>query len=151
MPTCIIRNQAGIDDLAARLAVIGSPLTVTYSSGVDRSKQQNALQWMWAGEVARQLGDRDAADMQAEWKLKIGVPIMREDDAFRAEYDAIVKPLDYERKVWLMKMGFSVTSLMKIGQMVRYLNLVEQWCARNGLHITPPDPELRSYMERKAA
>lgn len=124
------------------------PLTVEWRTGADRTRDQNSLQWLWAGEVARQLCD-EPAEVQAEWKLEVGVPILRGDSAeFRDIYDEAIRPLPYERKKALMKVGFPVTSQMKVRQMVRYLDAVERRCLEAGLQLTEPDPELASYNRR---
>ncbi|MEW9855899.1 hypothetical protein [Novosphingobium sp. M1R2S20] len=133
------------------------PITVSTVDGRDRTKDQNALQWLWATEVAHQLGDRGPDEVQREWKLRHGVPILREDSAdFRAIYDQTLKPLPYELKVEVMRF-VPVTSEMKVRQMVRYLDAIERECASMGLCLTDPDPEFAKYLaryrqaERKAA
>ena len=149
MPDRIIRNSIDVDDFCRLLASMKLPVTVSWMQGADRTGQQNRLQWLWAAEVAAQLGDRDAADQQAEWKLTIGVPIMRADDHdFRDLYDASVRHLDYEQKIKAMKIGFPVTSLMKVRQMVRYMDQVMQQCLEMGLRLTEPDADLAKYQAR---
>lgn len=149
MPERIIRTPQDMDGLLALFGNLSLPITVHWQAGADRSGQQNRLQWLWAGEVAEQLGDRDAADVQAEWKLTIGVPILRGDSpAFREIYDASAKLLTYEQKIALMKIGFSVTSDMTVRQMVRYLDEVERQCLTMGLRLTAPDPDLAKHHAR---
>ncbi|WP_374412675.1 hypothetical protein [Novosphingobium colocasiae] len=124
------------------------PLTMEWVQGRNRTKDQNALQWLWATEAANQLGDRTAEEQRFEWKLRFGVPILREDSAqFREIYDKAIKPLSYELKVEAMRF-LPVTSEMKVRQMVRYLDAVQRECLSNGLHLTDPDPELRAYQAR---
>lgn len=124
------------------------PITVASVDGRDRTKDQNALQWLWATEAAHQLGDREPDEVQREWKLRHGVPILREDSAdFRALYDKTLKPLPYELKVQAMSM-LPVTSDMKVRQMVRYLDAIERECAGMGLRLTDPDPGLAKYLAR---
>lgn len=124
------------------------PQTVSTVDGRDRSEDQNALQWLWATEAAHQLGDREPSEVQREWKLRHGVPILREDSAdFRALYDRTLKPLPYELKVEAMDM-ISITSIMKVRQMVRYLDAIERECAGMGLRLTDPDPGLAKYLAR---
>lgn len=124
------------------------PQTVSAVDGRDRTLDQNALQWLWATEAARQLGDQTAEEVRAEWKLRHGVPILREDNAeFRAFYDRSLKGLPYDQK--LKAMGFvPVTSLMKVRQMVRFLDTVQRECLTNGIVLTDPDPALASYQAR---
>lgn len=149
MPHRILNNPDDLADFTRFLGNMNLPVTVEWVKGRDRTRDQNALQWLWAAEAAKQYGDRDSADVQAVWKLHYGVPIMREDSAeFRADYDACIKPLPYEYKVRMMKMGFPVTSLMKVRQMVRYLDTVQRESLQSGLHLTDPDPELAQYQDR---
>ncbi len=124
------------------------PQTVSTIDGRDRTKDQNALQFLWASEVANQLGDRTTEEVRHEWKLRFGVPILREDSArFRAIYDKAIKPLPYELKVAAMEF-IPVTSEMKVRQMVRYLDAIQRECGEQGLTLTEPDPELAKYQAR---
>lgn len=124
------------------------PVTVEWVQGRDRTRDQNALQWLWATEAAHQLGDRTADEVQRDWKLRHGVPILREDSAaFRELYDKAIKPLPYAAK--LAAMAFiPVTSEMKVRQMVRYLDAVQRECLEQGLRLTDPDPALAKYQSR---
>lgn len=149
MPHRILDSIEDLTDFTRFLSKIKLPVTVEWVQGRDRTKSQNALQWLWATEAATQFGDRDAADVQATWKLEHGVPILREDSAeFRADYDAMIKPLPYPFKVKMMRMGFPVTSEMKVRQMVRYMDAIWKECAEQGLRLTEPDPELSKYQAR---
>lgn len=147
----IIDSQA---DLAAFIRFLGGlklPVTVEWVQGRDRTCDQNALQWLWATEAANQLGDRTPDEVRHDWKLRHGVPILREDSAeFRAIYDSALKPLPYELKVAAMAF-FPVTSEMKVRQMVRYLDAVQRECLENGIRLTDPDPSLASYQSRYRA
>lgn len=148
MPHRIITNPSELDALTLFLGNLKLPITVEWVQGRDRTKDQNALQWLWANEAAHQLGDRTSDEMQREWKLRHGVPIMREDSAeFREVYDKALKRLPYHLKVEAMRF-LPVTSSMKVKQMVRYLDAVQQECAEQGLKLTDPDPELAAYQAR---
>ena len=57
------------------------PQTVTAIDGRDRSGQQNKLMFLWATEATRQYGDRTTEEVRHDWKLRHGVPILREDSA----------------------------------------------------------------------
>lgn len=156
MSNRIIRTSEDVDDFIRLLCELKLPLTVSWVQGADRTTQQNHLQWMWANEAAYQLGDRLAADIQAEWKLEIGVPILRSDDpVFRELYDATIRPLSHARKLELMKAGFGITSRMKVRQMVRFLDQVQRTCVEAGLILTEPPDDLeryhRRYREKEAA
>lgn len=138
-------------DLAAfktLLDGLAKPFTIEWVQGRDRTKDQNALQFLWATEAAQQLGDRTPNEMRNEWKLRIGVPILREDSAdFRKLYDDAIKPLPYELKVKSMDF-IPVTSKFKVSQMVRYLDTVQRECVQQGMRLTDPDPALASYQKR---
>ena len=150
MPHRIIRDGDDLADFTRFLGNLKLPLTVEWVQGAERTRDQNALQWLWASEVARQRGDVEAADVQAEWKLTIGVPIMREDSPeFRASYDTILKPLPYAAKLRVMRdLDFGVTRLMKVRQMVRYMDTVQRQCLEMGFKLTDPDPDLATYQAR---
>lgn len=147
----IIQNERDLANLGRFLGNLKPPFTVEWVQGRDRTRDQNALQWLWATEAAHQLGDRTADEIQREWKLRFGVPILREDSAeFRAIYDKAIRPLPYELKVEAMRF-IPVTSEMKVRQMVRYLDTVQRECLTNGIRLTNPDPELASYQARYRA
>lgn len=155
MPHRIITNAAEIDAFTALLGTLKLPITVEWALGRDRTNEQNRLQFLWAREAAEQRGDRTPEEQRNEWKLRYGVPIMREDSPeFRATYDRLIKPLTYPQKIEAMDL-IAVTSLMKVRQMVRYLDAIERECAEQGVVLTQPEPELRQYhdryRERKAA
>lgn len=144
----ILDNQEDLELWVKYLRGRKLPQTVSAIDGRDRSGQQNSLQWLWATEAAHQLGDRTADEVQREWKLRHGVPILREDSAeFRAVYDQAIKSLPYELKVEAMRF-LPVTSAMKVRQMVRFLDAVQRECLENGLRLTDPDPSLASYQAR---
>lgn len=145
----ILEKPADLDDFARFLGNLKLPITVEWVLGRDRTKDQNALQWLWASEAATQLGDRTADEVQREWKLRHGVPILREDSGeFREVYDRFIKDdLDYEAKVELMRF-IDVTSIMKVRQMVRYLDAIQRESLENGLKLTDPDPSLADYQKR---
>lgn len=144
----IIRTEGDLIDLGRFFANLGYPFTVEWTKGADRSADQNALQWLWATETAAQFGDRTAAEVQADWKLRHGVPILREDSAeFREIYDTMLKPLPFQMKVKAMDL-IEVTSRMKVRQMVRFLDTVQRECLTNGIRLTDPDPSLAKYQER---
>jgi hypothetical protein len=147
----ILDTQMDVADFTRFLGKLKLPVTVEWVQGRDRTRDQNALCWLWATEVANQLGDREPEDAQRTWKLHHGVPILREDSAeFRDIYDRCIKPLPYEQKVEAMRF-IPVTSAMKVRQMVRFLDAVQRECIEAGLRITDPDPDLASYQARYRA
>lgn len=124
------------------------PITVSSIDGRDRTSQQSNLMWLWAAEASQQLQDRTPDELQREWKLRHGVPILRQDSPdFRELYDRALKPLPYERKVEAMRF-IPVTSEFKVRQMVRFLDAVSRECAEQGIKLTEPDPDLAKYQNR---
>ena len=147
MPHRIITTPDDLDDFVRLASNLARPFTVEWQLGRDRSLEQNRLQFLWAREAAEQRGDMTADEVRCEWKLVYGVPIMRESAEWRADYDATVKGLPYHLKLKLMR-RYSVTSEMKVGQMVRYLDTIQRECAEQGIRLTDPDPDLNSYHAR---
>ena len=99
------------------------------------------LQRKWLNEAAEQLADDTAENYRAYCKLVFGVPILRaENEEFRRQYDAIVKPLPYEKKVEIMKepIDFPVTRLMTTHQKARYLDQIYQFFREKGVQLTEP-------------
>jgi hypothetical protein len=144
----IIENAQDLDDFTALLGNLKLPVTVEWVLGRDRSAEQNRLQFMWAREAAEQRGDRTSEEQRNEWKLRFGVPIMREDSPeFREVYDRLIKPLSYPQKLKAMEL-IQVTSLMKVRQMVRYLDCIDRECAEEGVKLTQPDPDMAAYHAR---
>lgn len=138
MPSRVIKTDAQFEAVGRLLAGLHKPFTLSWKAGADRSLDQNALHWKWAGEAAHQLGDRTADDVQGRWKLEIGVPILRsEDDEFRAFYDAALKPKTYEEKLKAMKY-VPVTSIMTVPQMSRFMDAVYRECQEQGIALTLP-------------
>lgn len=144
----IIETPGDVASFTAFLGKLQLPVTVEWRQGRDRSLEQNRLQFLWARETAEQMGDRTADEVRCDWKLRHGVPIMREDSAeFQEVYDATIKPLTFEQKLKAMQF-FEVTRLMNVRQMVRYLDTIDRECAENGVQLTQPDPDLSSYHAR---
>lgn len=138
VPSRTIKTAAQFQALGRLLSGLPYPFTVSWKLGADRSLDQNALQFKWAGEAAEQLGDRTADEVQREWKLTIGVPILRsEDDDFRAFYDEALRPRTYEQKLAAMRY-VPVTSIMSVPQFTRYLDEVFRQCQEQGINLTIP-------------
>jgi hypothetical protein len=147
----IVNTEAELTALITMLGNLKLPITVEWVQGRDRTKDQNALQWLWATEAATQRGDCTPDEVRREWKLRYGVPILREDSAaFREVYDRAIKPLPYSLKLETMHF-VPVTSEMKVPQMVRYLDEVQRECGHLGIRLTNPDPELAAYQQRYRA
>lgn len=148
MPHRIISTPADLDAFKRLLDGLTLPFTVEWTLGRDRSLDQNSLQFLWAREASEQRGDTTPDEVRCDWKLRHGVPIMREDSPeFRDTYDRLIKPLTFEQKLRAMQL-IEVTSLMKVRQMVRYLDTVQRECAEQGIRLTDPDPDLAKYQAR---
>lgn len=145
----IIQSEADLAAFITLLVGLNLPITVEWAQGRDRTKDQNALQWLWATQAAQQRGDVTADEVQREWKLRFGVPILREDSAeFRETYDSLIKDqLSYEEKLEAMRL-IDVTSALKVRQMVRFLDTVQRECLTQGIELTDPDPDLAAYQAR---
>ena len=100
-----------------------------------RTLPQNAFSHAWYGEIARAFPEDDELGWKCYCKLHHGVPILRtEDDEFRESYDAVIKPLSYERKLMAMR-HWPVTSLMNVKQLTKYADCVRDDFAARGLHL----------------
>lgn len=124
------------------------PFTMSVSKGGKRSVKQNRLQMLWLNEIAQQKEDMSVEEVRAYCKLTIGVPILRsENETFREKYDAVVKPLSYERKIALMMepLDFPVTRLMSTKQATAYLDGIHRHFSEQGIVLTDPGDLLSSY------
>ena len=150
MPTRIIKTGADLDNLVRFLRKVKLPVTVTWVQGRDRTTEQNALQWLWATEVSYQTGDRTAEEVQEDWRLVHGVPILKEsDEDFRKAFDCLIAPWPYEAQKRAMKsLGMGVTRHLKVPQMIAFMDSVTRECAEMGFELTDPDPELVAYQNR---
>lgn len=117
------------------------PFTATLTDGKHRTTHQNRLQRQWMVEIAAQLGDRTPEEVRGYCKLHFGIPILRENDAFRKEYDDLVRPLPYEAKLKLMMepFDFGVTRIMTTRQKTEYLDAVHKHFSEQGLVLTNPE------------
>ena len=141
----VVKTPKDLGHLYVRLADMPQPFTVSIVKGEKRSKPQNSTIHMWYGEVARQLGDVSPEEIRAQCKLEIGAPILRRDDAgFRADYDAMFKPLPYAHKLRLFqRLDPNITSKMTVGQLREYMDEMQRRYADAGITLT--DPEARKY------
>lgn len=133
------QRSAVLSDLAARKL----PFTLIIKDGRSRTLEQNRLQRLWCNEVSKQTGD-EPEEVRGYIKLTIGVPILREaSDKYREEYDAILKPLNYEQKMRLMMepLDYEVTRRMTVEQMKLFMDRVFKHYAEQGIELTQPQPE----------
>jgi hypothetical protein len=83
-------------------------------------------------------------EIQCEWKLIYGVPILREEEAsFREVYDEALKGQPYPVKLKAMRF-LPITSIMSVKQMTKFLDTVQRECAEQGIRLTDPDPMRRA-------
>lgn len=142
MSAVAIRNEEDRRKAVSLLQKRKLPCTIRITAGVDsqRSIEQNQLQRKWISEAAEQLGDEPEA-VRAYLKLRVGVPILREaSDEFRSQYDRIVKPLQYEQKLDIMRepIDFPVTRLMTKKQKTEFLDACFQHLSEQGIFLTDP-------------
>lgn len=99
---------------------------VSLTTGRQRSLDQNSQAAVWYDQISTELREYTPAQVKAECKLRIGVPILRRDDEeFRQMYDRVVKPHDYETKLKIME-WMPVTSLMSTKQLSEYLEEMQR-------------------------
>lgn len=151
----VTRAVKNVDDLALLKVYLDQrkrPFTVDVTDGRDRSAEQNRLSHKWYAEISEQTGEA-IEDVRARCKLEIGVPILRENEAFRKTYDRLIRPLDYQDKHDLIRdTDMPVTRLMSVDQMSRYLDEVFRRHAEFGIALTiPPDKYAFDPDRRKAA
>ena len=143
MSSHTIENVLDLKRLIALLSNRELPLAVNIKKGKDRTIQQNKLQRMWMLEVEAQ-GDHTAEEYRAYCKLHIGVPILRsQDDDFKAAYDAVIRPLSYEKKIkaMMIPLDFSVSRLMTTKQFSEYSKGIYEHFTGKGIKLTDPDNE----------
>lgn len=141
MGSAAIRTEHDRKMAIKRIENAELPCTMTLTKGAPRSIEQNRLQRMWMLELAEQ-GDMGAEDYRAYCKAYFGVRILRaENEAFREQYDRIVRPLGYEQKLEIMKepIDLPVTRLMTSRQKKRYLDDIYTFWTGKGFKLTDPD------------
>lgn len=143
MPSYELRTEADRQKLVTLIG--GMDLAKPWVLSIDRPRKkrtlaQNRLQRTWLAEIAEQTG-KFTEVVRGECKLTIGVPILRlENEAFREQYDRVVRPLPYETKLALMMepFDFPVTRLMTTAQHAKYLDEVQRHFAEQGVVLTEP-------------
>lgn len=153
MTTRAVKNPDDLALLKVYLDQRKRPFTVEVTDGRDRSAEQNRLSHKWYKEIADQTGEV-VEEVRARCKLEIGIPILREgSDAFRATYDRLIRPLDYQDKLDLIRdTDMPVTRLMTVPQMSAYMDEVFRKHAAFGIELTiPPDRFAFDPDRRKAA
>jgi hypothetical protein len=118
----------------------------SYRAGTHRSLSQNAIIHTWYAQIARELREDDELGWKSFCKLHFGVPILRLDDEFRDAYDAVIKPIDYEKKLIAMRC-WPVTSIMTKEQLSAYAEAMIDHFATLAIMLTFPESE----RDRRAA
>jgi len=143
MVTRILREAGHIEALANLLRARSLPMTVHITAGADRTGAQNALAFAWYVDVARDLGDRTAAEVRAHCKLYHGVRILHtESEPFRESWNRLIKDrFTIEEKLELMlpPHDYPVTRLMRVKQMTAYLDGISREFSAQGVRLTDPD------------
>lgn len=108
-------------------------LRVSVKAGKDRSLPQNNLIYAWYSQIARELREDDELGWKCYCKLHHGVPILRvENEEYRETYDAVIRPLSYEKKLIAMR-NWPVTSLMTKEQLSKYAESMQMDFAQRGV------------------
>ena len=115
-------------------------LRVSIKTGKDRSIDQNSISHAWYEQISRELREETPLGIKNFCKLHYGVPILRaENEEFRQQYDTVLKPLSYDKK--LLAMNFlPVTSLMNKAQLSQYLEAMQSAYA-NRVKLEFPEQE----------
>lgn len=139
--TLVLNGPQDAATVAQRAEWVGYPCTVSIRKGVQRSGAQNRLAQQWASDVSAQLGDRTPEQVRGHFKLHHGVPIRREDEAFAAVYDRVLRPLPYADKLLCMMVPIDmpVTRDMSKNELSRYLESIWQEFSKMGVVLTNPD------------
>lgn len=113
-------------------------LRINVKTGVDRSLPQNNITHAWYAQIARELREDSELGWKCYCKLHHGVPILRtEDEEFRESYDAVIRPLSYEKKLIAMKC-WPVTSIMSKEQLSKYAEAVQADFRAKGVMLEFP-------------
>jgi hypothetical protein len=150
MKDVLAKSSAAKRSVGDLMDSIGYPCTIKIFKGKRRSDNQNRTQHMWIREAVDQLQDQTTEELRSYLKLHIGVPILRnEDDDFRDAYDRIIKPLDYQMKLEMMRvpLDWPVTRLMTTNQGKDFLDQVYyHLTTERGCHLTEPnEPPMEVY------
>ena len=115
-------------------------LRLSVKTGKARSLDQNSLSHNWYEQISRELREETPLGVKCFCKLHYGVPILRaENEDFRIQYDTVLKPLSYDKK--LLAMNFlPVTSLMSKDQLSQYLSAMQEAYA-DRVQLTFPEQE----------
>ena len=144
MKTFTVRHKRDLATILRHLEEVAEwPVEVVVRpEETKRSTKQNRLSFSWYKAAADQLKDQAADEYRAYCKLHFGVGIIKaENPDFAAQYDEVIRPLPYDKKLLVMMppIEFPVTSLMSVKAMAQYLEAVEVHLAGLGVDLPKPD------------
>jgi len=109
-----------------------------------RTLKQNDMSFELYVTIANSLYGGDTATARRECKLMYGVPILRRDsEAFRLQYDKVIKPHDMATKLEIME-WLPVTSLMDRTQFKEYVDVVMNTYAQRNVDFSYLDKPKRN-------
>lgn len=118
-------------------------VVVRFTSGKSRSQRQNRTIHMWFGQIAGWSQDQSAAEVKAENKLEIGLPIMEANQPeWIDEWEPLYAPFPYAQRLKLFEV-IPMTSKMKVREMQQFMNAMQRKYAQMGLILI--DPEARKH------
>lgn len=113
-------------------------LRVSWSTKKDRTLDQNALWAAMYKRISDTCGDSTAygaQEVKRYLKLRIGVPILRRDDEeFKALYDRVIRPHDYETKLKVIEL-VRITSEFNTKQGAEYTDSIVRHYHDNGVSV----------------
>lgn len=148
----LIEDERQRDRLLARIARAVLPFRATVVDGRPRSHKENRLFWVWLNEAASQLEDRTLTELQWEWKLRFGVPVlMEESNKFADTWALIERRHSYSERLRMME-WVDVTRLLSVKGFARMLEEIFRDCADNNIKLTDPEegrygPKIGSRMD----
>jgi hypothetical protein len=139
MTTRTIENEGERGRLVKFVQNQSLPFTVTFKDGRVRSVDQNRLQWLWAAQASEQRQDMTFTEVQNEWKLLFGIPILcAGNEEFGAMWSNAETKLSHGEKLRLMRF-IPVTSIMSVREVAQYLDEVYRQNTEAGIELTNPE------------
>lgn len=115
----------------------GASLKITVKDGRKRSLSQNALLWMWYGELSTQI----------KQKSREGYSTDDLHEYFKSRF-CPTKELKFGNAV----IQATTTTRLDTGEMTRYLDQIHEWACGAGFKLTIPiNSEYREMIERQNA
>ena len=136
-------TEGGVADQLLAIGV--APVHIALSANAPQNANQGAggAQDWWTRLNRKPVVDEDLMMFSRQMYTlnKAGVPILRAgSEEFRAQYDKVIKPHDYETKLAIME-WLPVTSLMSKEQFSEYLDTVIREYSKQGISILMPGEE----------